>query len=137
MQIKLKTEQDTKKLAEEFASKAKFGDIFLLSGNLGAGKTTFAKHFIQTLTNKDINVTSPTFTICNIYETKNCPIYHFDLYRIEKENELEELGLEEAFETGITLIEWPEIAKTKLIRQNTQKILLEIKDSIHIAITQP
>ena len=104
----LTTENHTKLLAESLAKIAKKGDIFLLSGNLGAGKTTFARFFIQFFLGKGEEVLSPTFTIVQAYPTHLFTIWHFDLYRIENSNELEEIGWEDAFYTGVSLVEWPE-----------------------------
>jgi len=114
----IKTKQDTQKLAKQLALKSKKGDIFALQGTLGVGKTFFVSQFINALLKKQNQkpeqVTSPTFNILKIYETKEFPIYHFDLYRLKKSEELYELGIEQAFENGITLIEWPELAQDLL-----------------------
>ena len=98
---------DTKNLANILASLCQIGDVLLLKGDLGSGKTTFAQYFIQKLSDVK-EVTSPTFNIVNIYESKDFPIYHYDLYRLKSKEELHELGIEEAFKTGVALIEWPE-----------------------------
>jgi tRNA threonylcarbamoyladenosine biosynthesis protein TsaE len=101
------------KIAYEYGKNAKPGDIFCLSGNLGAGKTVFAKGFAKGLEYEG-NVTSPTFTIVNEYEGGRIPIYHFDLYRLEG-GELESIGCEEYFYgNGVCLIEWPEAAMGSL-----------------------
>ena len=103
----LNTYADTKNVADSFARYANPGDIYLLSGDLGAGKTTFCQFFIQEfLKNPDISVTSPTFPIIQTYGQNN-QIWHIDLYRIEDEREIYHLGLEEAA-SSIMLIEWPE-----------------------------
>lgn len=84
------------------------GDAVLLSGDLGAGKTTVARAAIQALTG-ETDIPSPTYTLVQSYETKSgLRLVHADLYRIEAPGELEELGLEEAWEEGIALIEWPD-----------------------------
>jgi tRNA threonylcarbamoyl adenosine modification protein YjeE len=80
-----------------------------LKGDLGSGKTTFAQFFIQSKLPTITEVTSPTFTIVQIYNATP-PIMHFDLYRLKDPEELYELGIEEAFDNAINLIEWPEIA---------------------------
>ena len=82
----------------------------ILQGNLGAGKTTFAKFFLQPiLLKKNQTVVSPTFTIINTYETTKGVVWHADLYRLNDESELIELGLIEFAHGGITIIEWADI----------------------------
>lgn len=113
----------TKSIAASFAKSAKPGGCYCLIGELGAGKTEFARAFIQALAG-DVTVASPTY---NIVQTYDPSIYHFDLYRIEDESELEEIGLEEALEVGICLIEWPQIAQD-LLPENAKWIEIEILD---------
>lgn len=102
--------EETHLLAHTLAAQAKPGDVFALSGDLGSGKTAFAKAFIQSFFKTPIEVPSPTFNIALPYDTPKGKIWHFDLYRIEQPKELIELGLEEMLEHSISLIEWPEIA---------------------------
>jgi tRNA threonylcarbamoyladenosine biosynthesis protein TsaE len=111
-------------LANNVAAFSKIGDIIKLKGDLGAGKTTFAQYFISYFLGKDIRVTSPTFNLVSIYETKNFPIWHFDLYRLEKNLDLFELGIEDAFNAGVSLIEWPEIMGD-FIDKNTIQITID------------
>ena len=85
------------------------GDVLLLIGDVGAGKTTFARAIIQSLLSQPEDVPSPTFTLVQTYETEVGDVWHCDLYRLSDPFELEELGLTEAFDTAICLIEWPEI----------------------------
>jgi len=99
---------DTERLAATLASLAAPGDIIALSGELGAGKTTFARGFVRALTGKDEDVPSPTFTLVQTYDTPKGEIWHCDLYRLAKPDDALELGLEDAFGSGICLIEWPE-----------------------------
>lgn len=95
--------------AVQMASNLKTGDVILLSGDLGAGKTQFAKFLIRTLSEDPaIEVPSPTFTLVQTYDTNKGEIWHFDLYRLEEEYELEAIGLDDAFAHGISLIEWPD-----------------------------
>lgn len=104
MKVKLCGLADTKKLAKKLAKKARAGDIILLHGDLGAGKTTFTKYFVDALKIK-IDVVSPTFTIVNDYGK----VKHLDLYRIEDKRELDNIGIEEIlYSNNICLIEWPE-----------------------------
>src|SRR5690606_31282000 len=107
--INIHNEEETKALAARLARLVKKGDVILLSGDLGAGKTTFSKHFICAVAKTDVNVTSPTYTLSQRYET-NPPVWHFDLYRLRDREDSYELGLEEAFQDGVTLVEWPERA---------------------------
>lgn len=84
------------------------GDTVLLQGDIGAGKSFFARALIQSLQDIPEDVPSPTFTLVQTYETRAGEIWHADLYRLSDPNEAEELGLAEAFETAICLIEWPD-----------------------------
>jgi len=103
--------EETARIAEDFARAAVPGDIFCLSGQLGAGKTVFAQGFARGLGYAG-RVTSPTFTIVQVYEGGRLPMYHFDLYRLEGgTEELEGIGYEDYFfADGVSLIEWPEMA---------------------------
>jgi len=105
------SEAATTLLAARLAAITERGDVLALEGPLGAGKTVFARGFIRALTSPNEEVPSPTFTLVQVYEGAAGPVYHFDLYRIETADELYELGIEEAFAEGITLIEWPERAE--------------------------
>ena len=108
-QFLAKNLDDTEKLATMLASNRTNGDIFCLNGNLGAGKTAFAKFFIQHLTTKNTVVASPTFSIMQTYfNEKLGELYHMDLYRINHVDDLFELGIEEILATYICLIEWSE-----------------------------
>ncbi|CAG0910915.1 unnamed protein product [Cyprideis torosa] len=84
------------------------GDVILLEGPIGAGKTHFARSLIQSLLMIPEDVPSPTFTLVQTYETAACEIWHSDLYRLSDPQEIEELGLIDAFDTAICLIEWPD-----------------------------
>jgi tRNA threonylcarbamoyladenosine biosynthesis protein TsaE len=79
-----------------------------LKGDLGTGKTSFARAFIRARGNPDEEVPSPTFTLVQIYELDPIAIWHFDLYRLQSAEEAWELGIEDAFGTATSLIEWPE-----------------------------
>ncbi len=99
--------QETVQTAVDFAKNLKAGDIILLEGELGAGKTTFVKGLAKGLKAKVSEVNSPTFVLMNIYKGR-IPIYHFDLYRLERPQELDSLDLDEFLEgDGVAVIEWP------------------------------
>ncbi len=99
-------EKDTAKIGETLAREAKPGEIYLLEGDLGVGKTVFAKGFALGLGITE-PITSPTFTIIQEYEKGRLPFYHFDVYRIADEEEMFELGYESYFfGQGVCLIEW-------------------------------
>ena len=116
--------EDTKKLAESFAKNAKIGDCFALYGDLGAGKSTFARYFIQYLLPNIENIPSPTFTIMQQYDND---ILHVDCYRLESENEAIEIGLHEFFASSISLIEWPEKI-SRILPQDVKKLYFSLLD---------
>ena len=101
------SEADTGALAEKLAAISVQGDVWALNGTLGVGKSVFARTFIQKLTGAR-EVPSPTFTLLQTYSAEAFDIYHYDLYRLEKPAEIFELGVEEAFYSGVSLVEWPE-----------------------------
>ena len=101
------SEADTGALAEKLAAISVQGDVWALNGTLGAGKSVFARAFIQKLTGAR-EVPSPTFTLLQTYSAEAFDIYHYDLYRLEKPAEIFELGVEEAFYSGVSLVEWTE-----------------------------
>ena len=102
-----KNEIQTAELARKLAQITKIGDVWALNGTLGMGKTVFARAFIQALSDAT-EVPSPTFTILQTYPTPEFNIYHYDLYRLEKPTDVFELDVEEAFYSGVSLVEWPE-----------------------------
>ena len=101
------SEADTGALAEKLAAISVQGDVWALNGTLGVGKSVFARAFIQKLTGAR-EVPSPTFTLLQTYSAEAFDIYHHYLYRLEKPAEIFELGVEEAFYSGVSLVEWPE-----------------------------
>lgn len=102
------SESETSALAARLAAALKVGDIVALYGTLGAGKTAFCRGFIQSLAPETAEVPSPTFTLLQTYETSRFLIYHFDMYRLKSPEEAYEIGIEDAFGEGVSLIEWPE-----------------------------
>lgn len=119
-------EEDTKLISEKIGKILKKGDILLLYGDLGSGKTCFTRYLIQNLTNEKEIVPSPTFTIVQNYKTKKGEIWHYDLYRIKEQEELIEIGIYESLKNNITIIEWPQIIE-KYIKDNYNPIILEFK----------
>ena len=113
----LKTKTKLKQLeviAKTLASKSSIGDIYLLSGELGAGKTTFIRFFINSIFDlnmikKPNSIKSPSFPILINYPIKNFEVFHYDLYRLKNENEIQELNVIENLKKNITLIEWPQM----------------------------
>ena len=109
--------KETMEFSKEVAKIIKCGDVILLNGEIGAGKTTFTKYLLENLGVKSV-VSSPTFTLLNEYDGV-FPVYHFDMYRITNAEELYELGFEDYLnsknspyvKTGLTLVEWPENVK--------------------------
>lgn len=101
--------QETFRIAEALAQKAEPGEVFCLSGDLGVGKTVFTKGFAKGLGICE-PVSSPTFTIVQVYEDGRMPLYHFDVYRISDAEEMEEIGYQDYFYgDGVCLIEWAEL----------------------------
>lgn len=125
--------------AKEVASQVHLGDVIGLKGTLGTGKSFFAKHFINFLSEKPIEVLSPTFNLVYSYDTKKGEVFHFDLYRLKSADELENIGFFDALQNGISLIEWPEIAAGFLKRNYFEieiKTLAENEEGREILINR-
>jgi tRNA threonylcarbamoyladenosine biosynthesis protein TsaE len=108
LELELSGQAKTEALAHALAICLRVGDAILLRGELGAGKSTFARALIRKLTRPDEDVPSPTFTLVQTYPTRDFELYHFDLYRLTDPDEAYELGLFEALDEGVALIEWPQ-----------------------------
>ena len=118
-----KTEKETQKLAKQIAKKIRPGMLICLEGDLGAGKTTFTKYLCWALKIKG-EILSPTFVLERQYKAKKFDVHHYDLYRLENENQLEDLQIVENLEQGdVCIIEWPEIAKNIL---PDEKVIIKI-----------
>ncbi len=119
--IDISEEKKTIKISERFSKYINHGDILLLHGEIGVGKTTFVKHLINFLQIKNnlavTEVLSPTFNLVIEYKLNQLLIKHCDFYRVKDEKELINLGIHENFSEQITLVEWPELLKLK----NTKK----------------
>ncbi len=105
----LKDLKDTDNLASRIANYVSKYDVITLSGDLGVGKTAFTRALIGRISNKEIEVLSPTFTIVQPYEFTDYTLWHFDLYRIDDKKELLEIGFYDALDNGVTIIEWPQL----------------------------
>ena len=110
--VHLKTEIATRKFACALGAVLARGDIVLLRGDIGTGKSFIARAVIQSLQQQPEDIPSPTFTLVQTYETHVGEIWHADLYRLSSVGEVEELGLLEVFDSAICLIEWPDILRT-------------------------
>ncbi len=123
------SEGETAALAARLAAALRPGDVVALHGDLGAGKTTFARALIRArLDDPAADVPSPTFTLVQTYEAGDTAIAHFDLYRVEDPSELMELGWDDALTDEICLIEWPERAGARLPRTRLD-VTLSFADS--------
>ena len=110
------SEQDTFELGKHFGQQAQPDQVYVLDGDLGAGKTVFAKGFAAGLGISE-PVTSPTFTIVKQYDDGRLPLYHMDVYRIGDVDEMEEVGAQEMFSSGgVSLVEWGSIISDILPR---------------------
>ena len=132
-----KSKEQTMEIARDYAKRLSSGDIVLLRGDLGAGKTVFVKGVASYFSNGIDVAVSPTFTIVNVYDT-NPKINHFDLYRIESVEELDSIGAEEyLFGEGISFVEWPErasgyfpstVKNVEILKINKNERLIRISD---------
>ncbi len=115
--IDITSEKSTRELAEKLTSYFKGGEYIFLYGEMGVGKTTFVKYFINKFqTNEQLKlteVTSPTFNLLNEYKTSNFVIKHYDLFRIKNSSEIKDLDIFENNKKIITLVEWPHLLKNK------------------------
>jgi tRNA threonylcarbamoyladenosine biosynthesis protein TsaE len=107
------SEEETKLIGRKFAKDLKKGDVIVLTGDLGSGKTKFTEGVLQFF-GLENEISSPTFNIVNEYVNRDVNVYHFDVYRLEDEDEFYAIGGEEYFEKGICLIEWGEMIESAL-----------------------
>ena len=115
--MKISSIQELEKIANNVKKILSLGDTIFLYGEIGVGKTTFARLLINSFENekklKKSEILSPTFNIVFEYEIKEFTIKHFDLYRLKNDNDIKNIGLFENSEQSITLIEWPELIRDK------------------------
>ena len=121
---------DLSEIGDVFAEYMENSDLLLISGKVGVGKTEFARLIIRGIAkneNFDIQeISSPTFALIQSYDFQYCKISHIDLYRVNGEVELFELGIPDIFDSQITLLEWPEILDTKSL---SRYVLVKIKEA--------
>lgn len=125
-----KNEQDTIAFAKDFASKLNKGDIIVLSGELGSGKTKFVQGILEYFGLAD-EISSPTFTIVNEYIKDDTNIYHFDVYRLADTEEFYAMGGDEYFKNGICLIEWGEMIESILPEHYTKITFKKNNDNVN------
>lgn len=122
--IETYSREGTLEFAKRLGEQCSPGCVFALSGDLGVGKTVFAKGLAEGLGVTE-PVSSPTFTILQVYDSGRIPFYHFDVYRVEEPEEMEETGFDDAiFGRGVTIIEWAELVKD-ILPEHYRKILIE------------
>lgn len=131
---KLNTPQDSTELATYLAPLLKCGDVLCLYGELGAGKTFFAKELGKALGIRD-EIDSPSFVLLKEYHTGMLPLYHLDLFRLKTEDELMDLGVFDMIESGVTLIEWPELAERLLPYQTLNLRFVYDGQNRHVEIS--
>ena len=115
--MQLNSLEDTKKFSKNISKIVKPGDIIFLYGEIGVGKTTFVRFFINYLESKNgiknSDVLSPTFNIVYDYDVGNIKILHYDLYRLKNYKDISQLGMFETSKSHIKIIEWPELIESK------------------------
>lgn len=125
------SEDETKQFAYKLASRLNIGDIILLVGDLGAGKTKFTEGLLSFWNLQD-EISSPTFTIVNEYNTQNINIYHFDVYRLSDVDEFFAIGGLEYFENGISIIEWGDIIEDIIPKDFIKITILKDENNINL-----
>ncbi|MCR5545599.1 MAG: tRNA (adenosine(37)-N6)-threonylcarbamoyltransferase complex ATPase subunit type 1 TsaE [Lachnospiraceae bacterium] len=124
MIIETNSEKETFEIGKSLGKVALPGDVFTLEGDLGVGKTIFTKGFAEGLGIKEA-ISSPTFTIVQVYEDGRLPFYHFDVYRIGDVEEMDEIGFEDyVYGQGVSMIEWANLIED-ILPKNSRNILIE------------
>ena len=137
--MKLKSLEDTQNFSNNISKIISAGDIIFLYGEIGVGKTTFVRFFINHLENKNkiknSEVLSPTFNILYDYEVGNIKILHYDLYRLKNYKDISQLGMFETSNNNIKIVEWPELIESKpKDRVDIQFQYSKLKDSRKVEI---
>ena len=131
--LDISSEKQTRALAKRLINFFKKGDLVFLFGEIGTGKTTFVKNFINNLQKKNqeniTEVPSPTFNILNEYKIKNLDIYHYDLYRVKDKEELQNLGKIDENSNALVFVEWPELLKKNIL--NYIGLYFEYEDDLN------
>ena len=131
MQFNINTIEDWQNVVDEILPKIQH-NIFLLKGNLGAGKTTFTQFLLKNLGSQD-EVSSPTYAIVNEYDSPKGKIFHFDLYRMKNIEETYDIGIEEYLDNAyLNIIEWPEIYEDELYGIPFHEISIEKEEDTRI-----
>ena len=130
MEVICKNLEQTQAFAESFCQSLAGGDVVVLSGDLGAGKTTFTKFVGKSMGIKE-PITSPTYTLLNEYDGNDLKLYHFDMYRIDDLDEVLETGVTEYFgkQNGVCIIEWAENIKPLLPKKLTKITISKVDDT--------
>lgn len=137
MEIYLQDSAATEALGKLLGIHAADGDVFCLTGDLGAGKTLLSRGVAEALGVSSEDVTSPTFAIMNVYQGTELEVRHFDLYRLNRPEELEDIGFDEyAGGDGVTLIEWAELFSEQLPEEYLQ-ITLRLDGAGRRAVLEP
>lgn len=133
--LNLANEQDTARLAQAFVNSFKAGLVFLI-GDLGAGKTTLTRYWLQTLGHQGA-VKSPTYTLVEPYTIQNQPVFHFDLYRLQDPYELELMGIRDYLEQNdsLALVEWPSKGEGVLPQPDLTIEILAQDEQRHVTLT--
>ena len=128
-EIITKTQQETERAAQTLATSMSDIKVITLNGDLGAGKTVFARALIRALTgNPELEVPSPTFTIVQNYDSASGAIAHFDCYRLENPDEIYEIGWEDALSDGLVIIEWAERISALLLTRRLDITLAPVQN---------
>ena len=137
MEIYLQDSAATEALGKLLGRHAADGDVFCLTGDLGAGKTLLSRGVAEALGVSSEDVTSPTFAIMNVYQGTGLEVRHFDLYRLNRPEELEDIGFDEyAGGDGVTLIEWAELFSEQLPEEYLQ-VTLRLDGAGRRAVLEP
>jgi tRNA threonylcarbamoyladenosine biosynthesis protein TsaE len=132
-EIILPTVEDSIKFAQDMAAKARKGDVYMLYGELGAGKTFFVSNFCKEIGVKDI-VSSPSYVLLNEYDSDEYLVFHLDLYRLGSEEEIYELGIIDFIDNNITFIEWPEIAEEMIAEERIELYFEYVDDHRKVTV---